>query len=281
MSRRILETLIYLARNHPYVAKLLLQLELPGPPMQKLESSDQAHGKAVMVIEEEEDIESKRRQNGDFSIVLLLSLLNQPLYLRSTFHLEPVMLPLQWQFSLYNKVYSKYYWLVSLSSFFFYPFQLLNLLEVVIDNAESNSSLSKKSGISPTEQPSGPETAAPDAEINTDIGGSSSGNVKSSKIDECLKSSAVANSECDAQAVLHSLPQAELRLLCSLLAREGYDKTYVVILPILVVSICNWPFSYNWVMLLFYACYVFICYCSTYKKATVNVLWYHGKYVCV
>jgi len=83
VSRRILETLTYLARNHPQVAKLFLHLELPYP---LVESSDQGHGKAVLVMEEDQPEVEK----GDFFIILLLNLLNQPLYLRSVAHLEQV-----------------------------------------------------------------------------------------------------------------------------------------------------------------------------------------------
>ncbi|XP_010277573.1 PREDICTED: E3 ubiquitin-protein ligase UPL2-like isoform X2 [Nelumbo nucifera] len=200
VSRRILETLTYLAQNHPYVAKLLLQFELARPSIQKLTSSDQDRGKAVMIIDEE--FERKTQQGGDYSIVLLLSLLNQPLYLRSIAHLE----------------------------------QLLSLLEVIIDNAESTSSLSSKPALSSSKQQSGPQTAIPDAETNTAAGGSSStGDVKSSNTVECSKpASSGVNNEFGSQAVLVKLPQAELRLLCSLLAREGLsDKAYVLVAEVL------------------------------------------------
>lgn len=91
LSRRILETMTYLARNHPNVAKLLLHLELPRVSVWEPSRPDQARGKAVMVIDEEET-ETKQQQRGDYSIVLLLSLLNQPLYFRSISHLEQVRL---------------------------------------------------------------------------------------------------------------------------------------------------------------------------------------------
>ncbi|XP_042508612.1 E3 ubiquitin-protein ligase UPL2-like [Macadamia integrifolia] len=197
VSRRILETLTYLARNHPSVAKLLLQLELPQTPVNEPESPDQARGKAVMIVDD--DIESKQHQKGDFSIVLLLSLLNQPLYLRSIAHLE----------------------------------QLLNLLDVVIDNAENNSSSSNKSGESPVEQTSGPQMQ--DAELNVTGGSFSVGDVKASNTDECLKLSGSGTSnECDTRALLFSLPREELRLLCSLLAREGLsDNAYVLVAEVL------------------------------------------------
>ncbi|KAF8377410.1 hypothetical protein HHK36_030787 [Tetracentron sinense] len=198
VSRRILETLTYLARYHPSVAKVLLQLELPQRPVQEPESSNKAHGKAVMVIEEDE-IERKQLQKGDFSIVLLLSLLNQPLYLRSIAHLE----------------------------------QLLNLLEVVIDSAESNSNLSSKPGVSATEQPSGPQISVLEADMNTNTAVSSCGDIKSSKTDECSKPS-TSGTISDTQAVLLSLPQKELRLLCSLLAREGLsDNAYIHVAEVL------------------------------------------------
>lgn len=89
VSRRILETLTYLARNHPLVAKILLQLRLSLPSLQEPENIDQARGKSVMV--EGCEIEGKQQEKGYISIMLLLSLLNQPLYLRSIAHLEQVM----------------------------------------------------------------------------------------------------------------------------------------------------------------------------------------------
>ncbi|KAK9112899.1 hypothetical protein Scep_020418 [Stephania cephalantha] len=183
VSRRILETLSYLARNHPNVARLLLQHELSQSPAKEIQGFDQDRGKTVMVVE---DADMERRK-GDFSIVLLLSLLNQPLYLRSIAHLE----------------------------------QLLNLLEVVIDNAESSSNLPPKSEESPVEQPSSTQGGSSDANANADAGGSS-GDVKTHKIEGLAQSSTSgSDKESDMQAVLLSLPHAELRLLCSLLARDG------------------------------------------------------------
>ncbi|MQL76681.1 hypothetical protein Taro_009068 [Colocasia esculenta] len=191
VSRRILETLTYLARNHPQVAKLFLHLELPHP---SIESSDQEHGKAVMVMEEDQPEVKK----GDFPIILLLNLLNQPLYLRSVTHLE----------------------------------QLLNLLEVVVDNAEADTSISIQNGEA-SEQASVPDGVMQDVPINTDIAGpSSSGDAILSKRNACPSS--VPSTVCDTRAVLLGLPQTELQLLCSLLAREGLsDSAYVLVAEIL------------------------------------------------
>lgn len=87
LSRRILETLTYLARNHPYVAKILLQFRYPHPALREPDNANKARGKAVMVVEDEANSEN----NGYISIAMLLSLLNQPLYLRSIAHLEQVI----------------------------------------------------------------------------------------------------------------------------------------------------------------------------------------------
>ena len=121
-------------------------------------------------------------------VALWLSLLNQPLYLRSIGHLE----------------------------------KHLNLLEVIINDVESKLSVSDKFGPSFTWQPSGPQVSISDAEINTNSSGVSGVGITSSKVDDSSKPSAFgSHRECDAHSVLLSLPQSELRLLCSLLAWEG------------------------------------------------------------
>ncbi|KAF9687431.1 hypothetical protein SADUNF_Sadunf02G0092800 [Salix dunnii] len=191
LSRRILETLTYLARNHPYVAKILLQFRLPLPALGETENTEQARGKAVMIVKEDR----KQHEEGYIAIALLLSLLNQPLYLRSIAHLE----------------------------------QLLNLLEVIIDNAENKTSLSDKSEAA-TEKPSAPQNSSSDAEMNTEAGATTSGVAGSSS----AKPASGANSESDAQIVLLNLPQTELRLLCSLLAREGLsDNAYTLVAEVM------------------------------------------------
>lgn len=85
VSRRVLETLTYLARNHPYVAKILLQFKFLKPTLQGSENVYRDSGKAVMAVEQNVQAE------GYLSIALLLGLLNQPLYLRSIAHLEQVV----------------------------------------------------------------------------------------------------------------------------------------------------------------------------------------------
>lgn len=100
------------------------------------------------------------------------------------------------------------------------------MFDVIIDNAEIKTNSSDDPGPSVAEQPSG-QISTTDAEINTGFGGTSSGSdARSSKADENLKLSvASSKKELDSENVLRNLPQAELRLLCSLLAREGYDMS--------------------------------------------------------
>ncbi|CAA6653418.1 unnamed protein product [Spirodela intermedia] len=194
VSRRILETLTYLARNHPQVAKLFLHLELPRTSVQY---SDQRHGKAVAAMQDD-----RSEEKGDFPIILLLSLLNQPLYLRSVAHLE----------------------------------QLLNLLEVVVDNAEGDSGISTQTGES-LDQSSAPESVMQDVHVNADIAGSSS------SVDATSTSTDVRGSLV---SVILSLPQSELQLLCSLLAREGLsDSAYVLVAEILKKIVAIAPLHCN------------------------------------
>ncbi|XP_047313613.1 E3 ubiquitin-protein ligase UPL1-like [Impatiens glandulifera] len=174
VSRRVLETLTYLARNHPYVANILLQFKLPAPLSL---DSEKARRKAVM-INEDDNVERPSQQLGSYAIALLLSLLNQPLYLGSIAHLE----------------------------------QLLNLLDVIIDNAHKKYSLSVESGVSASKQV--PQILTSGADINTGAAALTSGSdivpASSSKVDNSLKPSTSSIVESDTEKVLLNLPQAEL-----------------------------------------------------------------------
>lgn len=95
-------------------------------------------------------------------------------------------------------------------------FQLLNLLDVIIDGVESKLNSSDDPGASATEQMSGPLTSTPDAVASTGSGASLAEGDVANKV---LVSG--ADREHDTQSVLLHLPLTELRLLCSLLAHEG------------------------------------------------------------
>ena len=68
------------------MAKILLQFRLPHPAIREPDNANDARGKAVMVFEDVGE-----SNEGYISIAMLLSLLKQPLYLRSIAHLEQVM----------------------------------------------------------------------------------------------------------------------------------------------------------------------------------------------
>lgn len=188
VSRRALETLTYLARNHPLVAKLLLQFRLPQ--LKESPSSDDKRGKAVMLLDEHNE-----HLEGQASFPLLLSLLNQSLYLRSVAHLE----------------------------------QLLNLLDVIIDYAEKKSNPSHEPGTSASEQPSEPQVSTSAVEMN--VGSTTASGEGNSSMQA---SSSGADIEQTAENVLNNLPKPELQLLCSLLAREGLsDNAYALVADVL------------------------------------------------
>ncbi|XP_051186843.1 E3 ubiquitin-protein ligase UPL1 isoform X2 [Lolium perenne] len=194
VSRRVLETLTYLARNHPNVARLLLFVQFPCPPTCHTETLDQTRGKAALV----EDVEQQKA----FALVLLLTLLNQPLYMRSVAHLE----------------------------------QLLNLLEVVMLNAENEINQAKLEN-SP-EKPSGPENVTEYTQEDASVPGSSGAKPTAEDSGEIP-----ADNGGSLQAVLHSLPQAELRLLCSLLAHDGLsDNAYLLVAEVLKKIVALAPF---------------------------------------
>ncbi|XP_022768487.1 E3 ubiquitin-protein ligase UPL2-like isoform X2 [Durio zibethinus] len=180
VSRRVLEILTYLARNHPHFAKILLQFGLPLPTLQEPRNIDQSRGKALMTDEQRE---------GYISVALLLSLLNEPLYLRSIAHLE----------------------------------QLLNLLDVIVDHAERKPLSSEKLRASSTEQMPALQISMSDADISVENRDAPSEVAESplKTADSSSPSASGATNECDVLSVLTNLPRAELRLLCSLLGREG------------------------------------------------------------
>ncbi|KAI3465189.1 hypothetical protein Pfo_021852 [Paulownia fortunei] len=194
VSRRALETLTYLARNHPLVAKLLLEFRLPQLILTESPSSDDKGRKAIMLLDEDMS-EKKKYPEGEASLILLLSLLNQSLYLRSIAHLE----------------------------------QLLNLLDVILDNAEKKSDSSHDPGASASEQPSDPQVSTSGAEINVVSAAASGEGIFSMK-----SLSSDADREQNARSVLNNLPKPELQLLCSLLAREGLsDNAYALVAEVL------------------------------------------------
>ncbi|KAK4489970.1 hypothetical protein RD792_000624 [Penstemon davidsonii] len=194
VSRRVLETLTYIARNHPLVAKLLLEFRLPQLSLEESLSSNDKRGKSVMLVDEDM-LEKSQHSEEHASFTLLLSLLNQSLYLRSIAHLE----------------------------------QLLHLLDVIIDHAGRKSISSDGPEASASEQPSDHQVPASDSEMNVvSVATSGEGDVA------MKASSSGADIEQNAQGVMNNLPKPELQLLCSLLACEGLsDSAYALVAEVL------------------------------------------------
>ena len=101
--------------------------------------------------------------------------------------------------------------------------QLLNLLDVIIDYAERKPLSSEKSRASSTEQVPASQISMSDVDISAENrdGPSEVAESPLKTADSSTPSTSGVSNECDAQSVLTNLPRAELRLLCSLLAREG------------------------------------------------------------
>ncbi|RAL53528.1 hypothetical protein DM860_015565 [Cuscuta australis] len=187
VSRRVLETLTYLARNHSFVAKALLEFRDTPSLQEEDKNLDQRHGKALMVDEQQQ-------HETQVSVALLLGLLNHPLYLRSVAHLE----------------------------------QLLNLLDVIVDNAaEGKSDVLDQPAPTTADQPPA-QSSSSDAEMNEES------RVITSETSEESKPSSYTKREGDALTILLNLPRGELQLLCSLLAREGLsDNAYTLVAEVL------------------------------------------------
>lgn len=89
-------------------------------------------------------------------------------------------------------------------------------MDVIIDYAERKSNPSLEPASSASEQPSDPQVSTSAVEMN--VGSTiASGEGNSSM----QASSSDADNEQTAESVLNNLPNPELQLLCSLLAREG------------------------------------------------------------
>ena len=91
VSRRILEILTYLAKHKDLVASLLLYSEGIANLEGKTEVSEHVMEKGKEKVDDEMMEESSGSNlKGHIPLILLLKLLNQPLYSRSSAHLEQV-----------------------------------------------------------------------------------------------------------------------------------------------------------------------------------------------
>ncbi|KAL3688671.1 hypothetical protein R1sor_014980 [Riccia sorocarpa] len=218
VSRRVLEILTYLARSHSLVASLLLYLEPLSPSASasetspaKLPDAKKEKGKGKMIDGSGPPEEPVQKPRGEIPLILLLKLLNQPLYSRSSAHLEQVM----------------------------------GLLEVVTSNAGAKAELRARTKATDAANsaasapvpatPAADEQAAP-ADRGTEAaeGAQPASAPSELKVDtsrpdtkdtEVIEPSTSGDHQMDPTTILLRLPEPELRNLCKLLAREGLSDT--------------------------------------------------------
>ena len=109
--QRILEILTYLATNHSPVANMLFYFD-PSNVSEALNAAnmEKKKDKGKEKIEDVGSLNSLENiQDGDIPLRLFLKLLNQPLFLHSTTHLEQV----EWTFFLVITILSWTCWLES------------------------------------------------------------------------------------------------------------------------------------------------------------------------
>jgi hypothetical protein len=225
VSRRVLELLTFLARNHSLVTNLLLYFEWsvssPTHSLQLSPPNAKEKGKAKLV---EEIAQSEPKAKSEIPLILLLKLLNQPLYLRSSAHLEQVL-------GLLEVVTTHACGKVE-----------TNTKGKVIADAKLPASMSEPTGAAgvgstgdgassqvegaPATSREGAETPVVATRMDTESPMSNVPAAPGTERGEGAEPSISGfPSQLDAATVLLSLPEPELRNLCTLLAREGLSDT--------------------------------------------------------
>eukprot|EP00252_Welwitschia_mirabilis_P007759 TRINITY_DN1943_c0_g1_i1.p1 TRINITY_DN1943_c0_g1~~TRINITY_DN1943_c0_g1_i1.p1 ORF type:complete len:3671 (+),score=717.88 TRINITY_DN1943_c0_g1_i1:355-11367(+) len=203
VTRRVLEILTYLAKNHSGVADLLFYKEGFSTLTQSGSPLVEESGKGKMV----ED--SSDSQQNEIPLILLLKLLNQPLFSRSNSHLDQVM----------------------------------GLLEVIMSNvglrreSEGETSLSKDAS-SQKESEEATNEGQRETMSNMDAvatgGDPSQKTINATEPSRSLEASTSGSKEMSVCDVLLKLPERELKNLCKLLAKEGLsDSIYSKVTEVL------------------------------------------------
>ncbi|XVE50857.1 hypothetical protein DITRI_Ditri01bG0197700 [Diplodiscus trichospermus] len=194
--RRVLEILTYLATNHSAVANMLFHYDpsiLSEPLRPKNSESKKDKGKEKIM----DGVASQPLGNspeGDDPVILFLKLLNRPLILRSTAHLEQVVGLLQ------VVVYTAASKLENRSP-----------SDLAVDNSNSQNLLTNEASGDAHVDPSlsEPESNQEDKQANAESSASN------------------GNKNVDLYNIFLQLPESDLCNLCSLLGREGLsDKVY-------------------------------------------------------
>ncbi|KAI4297837.1 hypothetical protein L6164_037702 [Bauhinia variegata] len=193
--RRTLEILNYLATNHSAVAKMLLHFDqlVISESSSLFDGSMKEKGKEVMDVGTSLRL-SEDPQSGDVPLILFLKLLNRPLFLRSTAHLEQVM----------------------------------GLIQVVVFTAasklesqsQSEKAIANSQNLATIEASHDGEKDPPLVDLDSS---------QQDKHDGGNLYSSNGKKGLDMYNIFVQLPQSDLRNLCSLLGREGLsDKIYML-----------------------------------------------------
>ncbi|KAF6153803.1 hypothetical protein GIB67_001036 [Kingdonia uniflora] len=199
VSRRILEIFTYLATNHSAVANILFYFD-PSLVSSSLNEAKMGKGKEK-ILEGSALSDPSETYVGAIPLVVFLKLLNRPLFLRSTAHLEQVMELLQ----------VVIYTAAERVEFQLHNGQVAADSQTVLVHEESSDVQKGPTIITELE-------ARQDSDKNT--------------------SDEVSTSACEKAVnpydIFMQLPEPELRKLCSLLAHEGLsDKVYLLAAEIL------------------------------------------------
>ncbi|XVF70904.1 hypothetical protein PTKIN_Ptkin11bG0199900 [Pterospermum kingtungense] len=196
--RRILEILTYLATNHSSVANMLFHYgpSIVSEPLSPKNSETKKDKGKEKIMDEDVSRPLGNSQEGDVPLILFLKLLNRPLFLHSTAHLEQVVGLLQ------VVVYTAASKLENQS-----------LSDLAVDNSNSKNGLTNEASGDVHKDPPllEPESNQEDKLTNAESSGSN------------------GNQKVDLFKIFLQLPESDLRNLCSLLGREGLsDKVYML-----------------------------------------------------
>jgi hypothetical protein len=216
VSRRVLEILTYLARSLPIVNNVLLYMEPVGRSSSDLSDTsppkvmEKGKGKLVDGFVPSGAAMQESRPKGEIPLILLLKLLNQPLYSRSSAHLEQVMGLLEvvtTHAGAQVGAKAKAHMAADArppASVSDTPASISDLAAVAVTSATADGGSSQPEGVSST-----PSDTVRTAGTGTEGGDGTEPSISGSDF------------KVDTAAILLSLPEQELRNLCKLLAREG------------------------------------------------------------
>ncbi|XVE96691.1 hypothetical protein REPUB_Repub02eG0244500 [Reevesia pubescens] len=196
--RRVLEILTYLATNHSAVANMLFYYDpsILSEPLSPENSETKKEKGKEKIMDGDASKPLGSSQEADVSLILFLKLLNRPLFLRSTAHLEQVVGLLQ------VVVYTAASKLVSRS-----------LPDLAVDNSNSQNVLTTEASGDAHKDP-----PLSEAESNQE-----------DKRTNAESSASKSHRNMDLYTIFLQLPESDLRNLCSLLGREGLsDKVYML-----------------------------------------------------